>query len=808
MKQNVSQLRRESKSKLSLFLRSIWLLIALLTCMSGLTYSQLVSRDINRYPAGTVFPPSFPGRIILPFIRLSTPTDYTIPLTVKAFTSISITNVTGGCDSVSLHHTISNTDTIVHILVTKKCTGSSGNYLDFRFNILNGAATDAQNFRVPIIRDSVKVVLTLDISGSMALAVQGGTTTRIQALKDAVNLLVPNLVAFRQDGDSLGLTYYSSMVYQPNTTDFPKSFIGFVGSSTAVSNDLNPRTPMQMTAMASGLMDAKNKLLLYKNKTPNTRRMAFLFTDGLQNYGPLVNVDGNNLSNGVDKLNDLFPFSKDSIKYYTIATWEAGLAPEILNTIAEASGGEALHVVQTNPTLDEWFTTQLCNMLSEGSPQMVLRKSGSRIAEPVVYSFNLNENVTKLLVEYIGKLGNDVRVKVIKDGVDITSKAIINQYSGNRFFTFNFPIQGDPKIKSGGKWDVELTGPSDSPHNIIVLADDHHFDYECKLNQKIFTVGDTIHFSTKLKYADSTLSGGVHSVKAILLKPGDDVGHLLSTFQTPTMGSNADSLAGAAYKFHLLMANDTAFYNALLAQEQNVTLTDLGNGNFKGSYTNTNLAGIYNVIFLINGELTNIGKIERTTLLSSVFKFGNLVVETPQVVSSTTSSSTANPSTGTTGQSGGKKKDIVVKIKPKNKFGKYMGPGFAPVIKAVVNPSSKKKEPITTKAKVDVDISLPFVKGIHDNLDGSYNITIANIASGTNPSISISVRDEVFYQGKVCPVPFWLYILLALLILLLILIKYYKSQNAKIYNILSILLVVLVLLIIALQYTGLFILTC
>jgi len=808
------------RNVVKIFRKVIFLFIAISILGTGLLQSQtLISRNILDYPDGTVFPGSFPGSIILPAAHLKTSTTYTIPLLVTAPYTITMSSIYGDCDDITNNQLVTNIDNVVTIVVNKKCAGSEDNYLNFRFNISkSGYTPEWQVFKVPILRDSVKVVLTLDISGSMHLDVQGGTTTRIVALKNAVNILVPNLESFQQEGDSLGLTYYSSIVYQPSTTYFPKNFVKITSTdevtpsnyaSYKVQNDLSPRVPLQMTAMAKGLLNAKSKLLKQKEKTPNTRRMVFLFTDGLQNYGPQVDVNGNSITSGMDSLNNRSIFPKDSIRYYTIATWEAGLAPEILDSIATNSGGEALHVVQTSPTLDEWFSVQLCNMLADGSPQIVMRKAFNSITGTSSYSFNLNQNVPRVVVEFLGITSDDVRLTVKKDGVDLTSKTKYRYGERFKFLTFDFPINASPNIASGGNWEITIVGNTQNAHNLIVLADDHLFKYKCDLDKSIYTVGDTIHFYTKLAYVDSLLSGTTNSVKAILLKPGDDIGQLLSTYPTPPIDSTVDMSSGTVYKFQELMAHDTSFYNALLPSEQSIELTNVGNGVYRGSYSNTALAGIYNVIFLINGELSGVGKFERTTMVSSVFKFGQVVEEQPVTVDSippatTSNTGSTNSGSATTGTSHHHKGDHILKIKPKNKFGYPMGPGFASTIKVVINPGKKKENTVTQKRSS----SEPFVREIVDNLDGCYYIVIANLPSGSNPDIRISVRGEVSYQGKICPIPYWIYILLGIIILLVLLLRFFKTKNSSIYNVILWILAMLVLLIIVLQYFGVFRLFC
>jgi len=823
MKPNrVSNFKKEGFPNIvKIFRKVIFLFFAIFILGTSFVQSQiLISRNILDYPDGTVFPGTFPGNVILPAAHLKTSTSYTIPILVTAPYTIMVSSIYGDCDDITNNQLVSNIDNVVTIIVNKKCSGSEDNYLNFRFNISkSGYTPEWQVFKVPILRDSVKVVLTLDISGSMHNNVQGGTTTRIDALKSAVNALVPNLELFQQEGDSLGLTYYSSSIYQPSVTYFPKDFVKITPTSeptTAnyasykVQTDLSTRGPLQMTAMATGLLDAKNKLLKYKNKTPNTRRMVFLFTDGLQNYGPQVDVNGNSITPGTDSLNNKSIFPMDSIRYYTIATWEAGLAPEILDSIATNSGGEALHVVQTSPTLDEWFSVQLCNMLADGSPQIVMRKAFDGISGTSTYSFSLNQNVPKLVVEFLGVTTDDVRLTVKKDGVDLTSNAKYRYGDKFKFLTFDFPINANPKITSGGNWEITIVGNTQYTHNLIVLADDHLFKYKCDLDKSIYTVGDTIHFYTKLAYVDSLLSGTNNSIKAILLKPGDDIGQLLSNYPTPPMDSTVDMSSGAVYKFQELMAHDSSFYYALLPTEQIINLTSIGNGVYKGSYANTTYAGIYNVIFLINGELSGVGKFERTTMVSSVFKFGQVIEEQPVTVDSippattSTSGSTSSGSTTTGTSHQHHKGDRIFKIKPKNKFGYPMGPGFASKIKVIINPGKKKENVVATKRST----TEPFVREIVDNLDGCYYIVIANLQSGSNPDIIITVRGEVSYQGKTCPIPCWVYVLLIIIIILILLLRFFKTKNSKIYKILLWILAIVVLLIILLQYFGVFRLFC
>ncbi len=772
-------------------------LVLFLFLMSLQGFGQMISQSPSDYPSGATFS-SCPGGscvISLPPARFNQNYQITIPLTATATTHVfSLSSISGSCTAINSNHTLTNTVNVIDFLVTERCGTGISNSLSFTMNVNDGVnPPEQQNFIIPIIRDTVKVVLTLDISGSMSLPVQSGTGTRIDALKTAVNGLVPKLEDFKQAGDSLGVTYFSSNVIQPNTP-ISDGFIlidetpGWPNTSAGiVYTDMNPRTPLQMTALGEGLLDAKNKLSL--DNSPNLKRLVFLFTDGLQNYGNQVKLDGNSFQSSTDSLNNYSTNPKDSIQYFPVATWAAGDHPELLQNIADGSDGEVLFVTP-GAGLTSWFNNQLVNMLDEGSPQIVSEKTLNGISEEYVHSFFLNELVNTLLIELVAK--DSLNLSIIKDGKDISSKAKVTKGNGFSLLSFNFPFTIDTTvINSGGEWQVIIKDETPNPLSLAVIADDHYLNYDCGVNKNLYTVGDTIFFKSNLSHLGTPISGAGNSVTAVLLKPGEDLGHLLSSYETPDMDSTIDSGSGASQKFNELFLNDTAFYNALLPKEQVIVLTEVGNGEFTGSFENTDLAGIYNIIFLVNGEIPDFGKFQRTKTISTVFVFGQVVEETPEVVDVPPAST------------GGHSKYTVLLIKPKNKFGKYMGPGFQSRIKVSVN-----SKPIHFYRMASTQISThkgsttePYIEKIEDMLDGSYLIHIANVSTEDNPDISISVRGESLYEGKLKPVPIWFYIIVIIIVLIILLIQKNKS-NPKFYKVLLWILLLICILIYVLHRFG------
>ena len=772
---------------------------------------NMLSTTLDDFPAGTAINGS---EIILPAVRVGVLTSFSIPINVTDF-STSTAAVSGSCDDITNNQTINAVGNALEVTINKRCPLGEDNYLSFIYRITKtGCDDESKTFVVPVIRDTAKIVLTLDISGSMNSNVTGTADKRIDALKTAVNAFVPKLEEFQMEGDSLGLTYFSSITYEPDDDYFGKEFVKITNNeeSTAtnyasykVESDLATRNPMQMTAMGLGLLNAKEKLLKYNKPNSNTKKMVFLFTDGLQNYGPRVNIDGNSLNND-DSLNNKSASNRDSIKYFTIATWEAGTAPEILNSIATKSGGQAMHVIGDAIDLNEWFNTNLYNLLNEGSPQIAFVKKGNRLDNKATINFKLNENIGKMLIEVYSKNDDSISLLLTKGNYTVKPTKI-NNGNGFKLFSFHFPrkINSNTTLNSGGEWTATLTGKSSLPYTVTAIVDDHLFKFKCSLNKPIFTVGDTLKIKTKISYSGKPINENC-KVTAIILKPGDDVGHLLATYPTPRLKSHTDITSAANLKFQALMERNIKFKKALTPKNHTVELKSLGDGLFGGQFLSTELTGVYNIIYLIEANINGIGRIERTTTQSTVFKFGNVEPEKPKI-------DIININGG--------RKNLVVNIMPKNKYGYLMGPGFIPTQGNGSSLKSNKKQPFleigsaikvevlgsTIKTKDTKNKSLQqddaiYIDEIKDNLDGSYSIIVANVPENTNPEINIAVKDEPLYKGKVWPVPMWLYLLVILFSILLLLLRYSKSSKKNIYRALLLAITIGLLIIIYLQSKG------
>ncbi len=630
----------------------------------------------------------------------------------------------------------------------------ANDYIEFNIVAGEGMATQTCKYRIPFYRDSLKLSLVLDVSGSMARPVEGNTdnTSRWDVLKSSVSLFVKQFEVFSQPGDSISLTYFTTDTVIPDPP-IGQNFILITDdsftpvelkSSSLIDTSTKYMGPMALTALGKGLQDAKEKLLSHNNY--QYKKFILLFTDGLQNQTPKVRDDGITFTDDAF-LNENSPDPIDSIRYFIIATWEA-LTPNInyLGAIASNNKGETLFAKELNPDFSYFFNIQLSNILHGNSPQIVGTYTGKFPAADTVHSFQINKNIHTILFQISHTKNSEVSHTIKRNGVDITHLA--SSVTNNEMYqliSYKLPIESDNSITSDGEWEVVLNGTENKKYCLTTLIDDHYFNYKCKVDKAQYTVGDPIHLNVDLSFARNVLNENLN-VKAIIVKPGDDLGHLLATFPTSDNSSSYESTDEAQEKFENLL-NDSTFNEALLPQNQHIVLTYNGNGNYSGNYSNTDLTGIYNIFFLIDGQITDYGKIERSHLISTAFKFGQVEPENPvvEITDTTNTGGTAS-----------------VTIRPKNKFGKFMGPG------------------LLSKIKIEIDKKYGTIRNQKDNLDGSYTFWIDNIPVDTKPSIKILVFNETLYEGKVPPSTWpelWKIIIFLILILILLIITLLKSSN-------------------------------
>ncbi|HCT29473.1 MAG TPA: hypothetical protein DIW31_01785 [Bacteroidales bacterium] len=752
--------------------------------ISNLYSQQIISRDITDYPYGSVSlqcaTSPYTGCVItLPPAKYGESYSFTIPISPSVLRSDVNFNFSqkNACYEGSIYFSSNGR---IEIGSTSSCRPDGNSFIEINLKAQSGDLTDSIKYYLPIDREPVKIVLALDVSGSMALPVQGGTTPRWEILKNSVDLFTQKLEAFRQNGDLIGLTYFSSEVIQPSSpinSDFIEitSESSPIRSSSIIHSDMVVKVPSSGTAMGKGLLDAKQKL--GDNNSIDAQKLVLLFTDGLQNVEPLVNPNGVTLSTGNNMLNIGPCAAIDSVRYFTIGMGGTTLIPEILGQIAQANGGISL---STTTGVDEgeieyFFQNQFANMLEGGSPQIVARETGILSTSGDTYSFPINANVSKLYFELISTNVSGLSFKLEKGGKDLTSYAKINDGSFFKSLSIPLPLNIPERVTADGEWKLTVSGNSTEKYSLVCYVDDHFLDFDCKPSKSVYTVGEKLALKAKISFAGKPLTGKSNKVQVTIVKPGDDLGDLLAKFKDNSKDSVNDIDFGAETKLLHLMQADKSFSNNLKPETHIIDLEEEGEGIYSATYDHTELSGVYQLIFTVNGEITGFGKIERQKQYSAVFKFGQINTKKSNIKAIITSNK----------ESKGENTSIIT-FRPKNDFGYYLGPGFL------------------SRIKLSVDSNQGQVTGSKDNLDGSYTYTITNIPQNVKPDLRIMVMDETLYLGKFPSPKLYIWQFLVLILLIIILVFLYVNAHtvqALLRNIIW-LLIILWILFMILQRLG------
>jgi hypothetical protein len=805
---------RDSLSYCKIPVRKVFIFIAalLLFCIAPVNGQDLISRLQADYPQAVLSSecstaPYGGCTITLPPAVMGSPYLFTVKLLqpVQNPNVDFLTNPCPGADNLTFTYVPGPPPLInVTIPASRICTATStSRFIEVQVTVEDaGGGIDTQNFLVPLPRKPVKVALVLDISGSMRLPTPGDliNARRWDVLKVAVNTFMEKFELLRSPFDSVALTYFTTYTIQPSYPTV-KNFIEITPhnsptlSSTIINNDMAPpKDPLYLTAMGLGLLDAKSKL---RNNTPSAdaaNKAVVLFTDGYQNVFPRVDPTGGvNLENG-EKLNDcgVSPCTEEQkIRYYTIGIGAINV-PEVLTYIAINNYGETRNTTTGEASeFITFFDNTWETMLYTSSPQNVGRKTGYLNAGTASYNFRINRNIRTVIFELISAECDSVEAVIRKDG-KVLIPEVTRSSKLHKLLSFRLPaVAENQPVYSEGEWEVSLAGNSARKFMLACFADDHFLKYSIGQNKPSNTVGDSIKLSARLEYNGKPMLPSGIVVEAVILKPGDDIGNMLSVYLTPDSISTDDVEDPAQQKYHTLLANDSSFYRALLPEEQIVTLTADSTGLFTGNFTQTELSGVYTVIYNLRGEIPMNGSFERIKTSQALFHFGKVEEEAPVVVNNPPAPSTQPKDTV----------NKVIKVRPKNKYGYYMGPGYKSKFQVAVTFS----RPVKASASMlpaGGGNSNPYVTEIRDNLDGSYLFYIANLPARSNPFIEIKIRDEVLYKGKLYRTPLWLILVLIILAILIYWSHSLKQSNTRIYKIILWIIALILLLLLILQRLG------
>ena len=740
------------KLTVSGYLRKLIWFGLFLSCQWNLFSQPFINKNIASYPGATLLTG---GRIQLAPVTMEEATNV---IDIPLFTGTDADYLyefdgDPGC-AMKTDISIGSDDGVIATVVDESCTVGDMDYIEFTVKVTNNETEeeDMQDYQLPVVRKAVNLVYVLDISGSMGTIVSGSSPsmTRWKALQESVLQFNTKLDLLKVTTDKIALTYFTTDII-PTGSPMNGGFLynNPVDQATVfINTDMGSRNPLNLTAIGKGLNDAKTKLATI---TDNQSRLIFLFTDGRQNVHPFVNDDGMGLDDGTSLNNYTDGMDCTDDRIYTIGIELGTTQEELLANISNENGGIPLTTTIADPNdFFDFFDSQFANILKDCSPQIVIKERGIISGGRSIVKFPLNGALDMALFQLVYNEGDSLKMSLLKDGKDYTQFAEPRIDKRFSILALNFPLKTDTLSGSAGNWEIEISGKEGAKYSFTCFADDHYLDYTCSFLRNNYKVGDVLDMKVSLSFDEKPLISPTNKVRAIILKPGEEIGQLTSTSRYRPDSVGVDIANAADQQFLDLLHTDTTFYNALLATEHIVELTNPGDGTFTGQFKKTEISGSYNITFLMEGEIPVFGTYRRIETQSCVIRYAELDD------SETDITQTTNPDNGT----------ATVTVRPVNRFGKFMGPGHEKWIKLSLN---------STKADVEK---------VKDNLDGSYTYHIVGLAPHENPVIKIIVRDELLRQRPLSKIHIpsariisWRSILLILLIILLLIVRLIKPGS-------------------------------
>lgn len=610
-------------------------------------------------------------------------------------------------------------------------------------NVAGNAVESGQNvlsFCTANPTQGASLELVFDVSGSMALpAVPGGSTTRLQALRQAVVVLSGILKAYAISGDKIGVVFFSKSAEplpDPDVSTTPPT-------PACTGTNLIPATPANVdavngqiqaaplkstTSIGAGLKSADKcglstepaaqakGILLFSDGEKNTfEDVGFSSQDRLQ----LSDLNGTNFTD--------FPID------ISVCPITAGLAMmtapgyALQQHIAHVSCADHNATVRnTSETftvgdLETFFAQSLARILPSDKLEIVTDRLGtvSRGGTAVEkFLGNANDVSTTIVLSLLGGTEGD-RILPFQlqapDGtiVDLSTKVTIAGHSS--FTTLSFPVyQSELQVNHKGQWQLTIGGrdlhSSSVNYHLLVMSDNPTIVSDFQADARDLGTGDPIPIRVKLMDRNTPVLNA--TVEAQLIGPQNSQGNVLSSTPTPTIASGGNDPASTKGQAKLdALYKDPA--NASLFATRNfptITLTDSGHvGTYAGSFGETTKEGHYYFVVRLRGTSLS-GDFERAYLLNVFVRPKPDADNTVFKILSSSKQSTGN---------------VLVKLQaiPHDRFGNFLGPGY------------EKDMQITSTAGT-------IEKPLDDKLDGSYEITYRLPSAATNPDFTIKIMGS------------------------------------------------------------------
>jgi len=583
-------------------------------------------------------------------------------------------------------------------------------------------------------RHPFDLMIVLDKSGSMADLPPGANAgaTKVQILKSAVDTFVAQWTQIDQptmDGgewshDRIANIFFDSAPApqvlpgaDPPTNLFMQRGLAIPGNWATVTNNVDTLTPGGSTSIGGGINEAMKQWKL----DPAHDLSLLVVTDGMQNTAPLVDVTASGFL-GLPPISG-FPeeLRKRFVPIQTIGFGTPAAVDETLlkNIALETSGVSYISANAT--TMFDALGMTLVELLKGNTASMglvhhdTMTGKGPSAPQPVIVDKSAQRLVFTVQWAPPARAALDLEVfrpngtAAVPDSVQKTPQSSLQ--------TFNISKPADL-----GTWTVRVKrgidqAPKAVPYTLTALILERHLDYTVSIDPRHASTGDAVAIRAIVDWDGKRLAGlPPGSIRVRVQRPPASLGTMLHDQRVPDKSTGITTTPAGdkltPYDRKLAAVTNEGLLKRVTPQDVAVVdLKDQGKGIYAGTFDQTTVAGSYGFEAVLDWDMERTGHVHRVERQEALIR----VMPDPSKTELTTTRPDA--------------KTVRITITPRDKFGNYLGPGYASLFKARLSTPGRLSGPTDA------------------NSTGTYVVTIAEVPTGTTPDVEISV-DGVVVVGR------------------------------------------------------------
>jgi hypothetical protein len=531
-------------------------------------------------------------------------------------------------------------------------------------------------------RNTFDVVIVLDKSGSMADNPPGanGPPSKADILKSAVQGFVSQweMVDAPPGGgpewshDRLGLVFFDSTAASQTLAgaDPPANFFLQRGGANAwdtVINKTNTLAPGSSTSIGAGI----NEGMQQWKTDPKSDLSMVVLTDGMQNTAPLIQATGSGFLGLTPVAGLPQELRQRFIPIQTIGFGTpAQIDEDLLRNIAVETSGVS-YIAVNSTTMFDVFGMTLVALLKGNTASIATRHSdiitgpGPTAPRSVLVDDSAQRVVFSL--QWAPPLQNVLDLEVFKPGSSLVATPTASKKQPQiALQSFDHPAIGT--------WNVRVKRTPDNhivpiPYSLNVFFLEKHLDYQLSFDQIHAVTGNTLGIRALVAWDGQPLTGLPDgSIRVRISRPSAALGTILhdTSRRVPT-GTTTTPSGDIQTPLDVKLASFNG--QSLLSQIAPVDvavipLHELGNGVYAATFDQTTIPGTYGFDAFLDWDTRLTGRIHREERIEE----GVGIKADP--VQTTVTTVQVSPGVWT------------VTVTPRDSFGNFLGPGYAPVIRA------------------------------------------------------------------------------------------------------------------------------